>query len=239
MIIKRSAAALLAIIMAGALTACVPWPRERSAYVDVCQTDYQFQVPGPKGTETFYLETWMYDHRIYSNYIPGKRPPFTVPYVQDPDAVPLFYLQLIAYNKDRIRPSRKSTRGNPAIPIIYDSRQAYIDQGNGQRAYARPELFLGDDEIYDFPLANEKFRRPSPYDINSDEVHRRVPKVTNNDDYGSVYLAFNVDDRYKNASWVINLGEITMGGQKVTLPPMKLCYHPEKSWIGIEPLIRP
>jgi hypothetical protein len=39
---------------------------------------------------------------------------------------PEFFVQMIAYNKDRQRPSTDSKRGEAPIPVLYDSRQAYI-----------------------------------------------------------------------------------------------------------------
>ncbi len=39
---------------------------------------------------------------------------------------------------------------------------------------------MGLNDINDFPSVTERAARPSPYDINSDEVHRLIPKLTNN-----------------------------------------------------------
>ncbi|MGL4719513.1 MAG: hypothetical protein ACRCXO_10480 [Kluyvera intermedia] len=149
-------------------------------------------------------------------------------------------MQLIAYNKGRQRPSRPGSKGQPAVPIIIDTRQAYIDLGDGHRQNARPEVYLGTTSFpYDFPEDNAKYARPSPYDINSDEVHRNVPRITNNDDYGSAYVVFKIYDGYANAKWTVHLGELEVDGVKVAVPALKLCYQPTLKWVGIEPLMRP
>ena len=122
----------------------------------------------------------------------------------------------------------------------HGSRQAYIDMGNGKRQAARPEIFPGTTSFpYDFPENDMKHARPSPYDINSDEVYRNVPRITNNDDYGSAYVVFKINNKYENTQWAIHLGELEIDGQKVAVPPLKLCYQPTLKWIGLEPLMRP
>ena len=186
----------IATLMMVMLSGCVPWPRERPGYNDLCQSEYQFDVTTPNGKKTLILETYLYDHSIPGLVMTEKRGSFTLPKVQGPEARPEFYVQLIAYNKGRLRPSRARQKGQPAIPILYDSRQAYIDMGDGSRQYARPEIFLGTEAFpYDFPGNTMKYARPSPYDINSDEVHRLVPRISNNDDYGSVYVVFKTWNR--------------------------------------------
>ncbi|WP_264628208.1 MULTISPECIES: hypothetical protein [unclassified Symbiopectobacterium] len=230
--------AVMATLIAVSVSACVPMQRQRAAYTDLCQSEYPFKVPGPQGETTLTLETYLYDHAI--SYAPSRytQALFSIPYVNGPEAKPEFYVQLIAYNKNRQRPSRPGKKGEPAIPVLYDSRQAYVTLEDGTRVNARPELFLG-MLTYDFPIPDMKYARQSPYDINSDEVHRRIPKLTNNDDYGSVYVIFKTPRFTENAKWIIHLGEMTVAGQKVAIPPMPLCYHPQKEWIGIEPLMRP
>lgn len=225
------------VLLSGALNACVPYPREREAYSDLCQSEYQFTVPGMAGKNKIFLQTWLFDHETtHERY---KQAHFTIPYVQGPGAPHEFYVQLIAWNEDRKRPSRASSRGEPAIPILYDSRQAYITFENGSRLFARPEIFIGNNKVYDFPTPDMAYARPSPYDINSDEVHRLVPKLTNNDDYGSVYVLFKTAAFNANSKWTINLGSLEVNGQKIAIPPLRLCYHPLKKWVGIEPLMRP
>lgn len=222
------------------LSGCVPWPRERPGYIDLCQSEYQFNVTGPGGKSTVILETYLYDHAIPGLVMSEKQGHFNLANVQGPEARPDFYVQLIAYNKGRQRPSKPGRKGKPAIPILFDSRQAWLDTGDGSRQYARPEIFLGTDTFpYDFPGNTMKYARPSPYDINSDEVHRLVPRISNNDDYGSVYVVFKKWTREANAKWTVHLGELDVAGQKVAIPPLKLCYQPTKKWIGIEPLMRP
>lgn len=222
------------------LSGCIPYPRERPGYIDLCESEHTFSVDSPTGKQDIVLETYLYDHDIPGNYLSEKRGYFTIPYVQGPEAEPEFYVQLIAYNKGRQRPSRPGSKGLPAVPIMLDARQAYIDMGDGKRFSARPEIFLGTTSFpYDFPEDNMAYARPSPYDINSDEVHRNVPRITNNDDYGSAYVVFKIYYKYANTKWAIHLGELDVAGQKVAVPPLKLCYQPTRKWIGIEPLMRP
>jgi len=222
------------------LSGCVPYPRERPGYTDLCESEHTFSVDPPSGRQEIVLETYLYDHSIPGRYMPEKRGSFTIPYVQGPEARPEFYVQLIAYNKGRQRPSRPGSKGLAPVPIMLDTRQAYIDLGDGKRQPARPEVFLGTTSFpYDFPENNTAYARPSPYDINSDEVHRNVPRITNNDDYGSAYLVFKIYYKYANTKWTIHLGELEVAGQKVSVPPLKLCYQPTRKWIGIEPLMRP
>ena len=52
-------------------------------------------------------------------------------------------------------------------------------------------------------------------------------------------VAFNTPDFNADAKWTINLGTLEIEGQSVTVAPLTLCHHPKKSWIGIEPLMRP
>lgn len=222
------------------LGGCIPYPRERPGYLDLCESVHNFTVNTPGGKQEIVLETYLYDHAIPGRYMPEKRSSFTLPYVQGPEARPEFYVQLIAYNKGRQRPSRPGSKGQPAVPIIIDTRQAYIDLGDGHRQNARPEVYLGTTSFpYDFPEENEKYARPSPYDINSDEVHRNVPRITNNDDYGSAYVVFKIYNAYANEKWSIHLGNLDVNGVKVAVPALKLCYQPTRKWIGIEPLMRP
>lgn len=222
------------------LAGCIPYPRKRPGYIDLCQSEYIFTVSSPNGKQEIVLETYLYDHGMPGNYMPDKRSSFTIPHVQGPEARPEFYVQLIAYNKGRQRPSRPGTTGLPAVPILIDTRNAYIDMGDGKRLNARPEIYLGTTSFpYDFPEDKQGYARPSPYDINSDEVHRNVPRITNNDHYGSAYVVFKIYDGNANTKWSVNLGDLDVDGVKVAVPALKLCYQPTLTWIGIEPLMRP
>ena len=225
---------------AALLAGCMPYPRERPGYIDLCQSEYIFTVSSPNGKQEIVLETYLYDHGMPGNYMPDKRSSFTIPHVQGPEARPEFYVQLIAYNKGRQRPSRPGTTGLPAVPILIDTRNAYIDLGDGKRINARPEIYLGTTSFpYDFPEDQQGYARPSPYDINSDEVHRNVPRITNNDDYGSAYVVFKIYEGNANTKWSVNLGNLDVDGVKVAVPALKLCYQPTLKWMGIEPLMRP
>lgn len=230
----------LVALGAALLAGCIPYPRERPGYIDLCQSEYIFTVSSPNGKQEIVLEAYLYDHGMPGNYMPDKRSSFTIPHVQGPEARPEFYVQLIAYNKGRQRPSRPGTTGLPAVPILIDTRNAYIDLGDGKRINARPEIYLGTTSFpYDFPEDQQGYARPSPYDINSDEVHRNVPRITNNDDYGSAYVVFEIYDGNANTKWAVNLGDLDVDGVKVAVPALKLCYQPTLKWIGIEPLMRP
>ncbi|UVL05755.1 hypothetical protein [Pseudomonas sp. B21-047] len=234
----KSASSLLLLLAMTTLAACVPWKRERAAYADLCQSEFQYKLPGPQGETTLYLETYLYDHAAQWSDRPFSQG-LHVNYPGEKYSRPEFYVQLIAYNKNRQRPSSTSNRGEPPIPILYDSRQAYITVEDGSRLNARPEVYLGIDKTYDFPLVYPSSARPSPYDINSDEVHRNIPKITNNKRYGSAYVIFQTDKFNADAKWTIHLGALEAQGRKLPIPPIELCYHPVKKWIGIEPLMRP
>lgn len=235
--LQWSGAVVLVVTLLGG---CIPYPRERPGYIDLCESRHQFRIDSPRGKQEIVLETYLYDHAIPGRYVPAKRGHFTLPNVKGPDARPEFYVQLIAYNKGRQRPSHPGSKGQPPIPIMLDARKAYIDLGDGKRLSARPEIFSGTTSFpYDFPDDNRDNAKASPYDINSDEVHRNVPRITNNDDYGSAYVVFNVYYKYANPQWSIHLGELEVEGQKIAVPPLKLCYQPTLTWIGIEPLMRP
>ncbi|USS54124.1 hypothetical protein NG836_20235 [Pseudomonas kermanshahensis] len=178
---------LMLLLAVATLAACVPWKRERPAYADLCQSEFHFKVPGPQGETTLYLETYLYDHAAHWSDRPIEQV-LHVEYPGEKYARREFYVQLIAYNKNRQRPSSSSNRGEPPIPVLYDSRQAYITFEDGSRLQARPEVYLGIDKTYDYPIVYPTAARPSPYDINSDEVHRNIPKITNNKRYGSASM---------------------------------------------------
>ncbi|KTC22744.1 MULTISPECIES: hypothetical protein [Pseudomonas] len=224
----------LALALSALLVACVPYPRERPAYADLCESRQVFEVPTAHGVKTFYLYTYLYDHALM-----WRDRPYTQGYFSVPHGSPQreFYVQVIGFNKNRQQPL-KAGSGEAPIPMLYDSRKAYLTFENGQRLAARPDLYLGALNN-DFPLSGKDYVRPSPFDINSDEVHRRIPKLTNNSRYGSVYVAFNTPDFNADAKWTINLGTLEIDGQSVTVAPLQLCHHPKKSWIGVEPLMRP
>ncbi|MBK5005317.1 hypothetical protein [Pseudomonas sp. S32] len=236
-VFKRASITLLMLAVTS-LTACVPWQRERAAYADLCESEFQFKVSGPQGETTVYLETYLYDHAARWRDQPYEQG-LHVEYPGERYKQPEFYVQMIAYNQDRARPSSGSTRGVPPVPVLYDSRQAYITFADGTRLNARPEVYVGSDDIHDFPSLTEQSARPSPYDINSDEVHRLIPKLTNNKRYGSAYVIFQTNQFNADSRWTIHLGSLQVGGQTLAIPPQKLCYHPVKKWIGIEPLLRP
>ena len=42
-----------------------------------------------------------------------------------------------------------------------------------------------------------------------------------------------------DSKWTIHPGSLQVQGRKVEVPPLQLCYHPVKKWIGIEPLVKP
>lgn len=230
--------ASLLVLFAASLSACLPWPRERAAYADLCKTDYQFEVEGPQGKNSIILKTYLYDYPSRWSDQPFNQG-LHVNYPGQEYSTPEFYVQLIAYNKGRQRVARPQSGAAP-VPILYDSRQAYITFEDGSRLNARPDIYLsGDKAIYDFPRVNEDFARPSPYNINSDEVHRSIPKITNNKSYGSAYVVFKTADFNADSKWTIHLGTLEVEGQAVQIPPLNLCNHPVKKWIGIEPLMRP
>lgn len=228
---------LLIFFCAASLTACVPWKRERAAYADVCETKHELQVAGLPDGGPIHLETYLYDYSARWRDEPFEQ----VLHVQYPgEKYPRleFYVQLIAYNEGRQRPASGSARGAAPIPILYDSRQAFITLNDGSRLNARPELYLG-GPVYDYPTFAPQQARPSPYDINADEVHSKIPKITNNKHYGSVYVIFPTDTFDAESKWTIHLGNLQVQGQDVAIPPLQLCYQPVKTWIGIEPLMRP
>ena len=37
---------MIVAFLVGLLNSCVPWPRVRAEYTDLCQTNYQFKIPG-------------------------------------------------------------------------------------------------------------------------------------------------------------------------------------------------
>ncbi|NER62540.1 hypothetical protein G3435_26585 [Pseudomonas sp. MAFF212428] len=223
-----------ALTLCALLGACVPYPRERPAYADLCQPRQVLEVPTAHGIKTFYLYTYLYDHALTWGERPYVQGHFSAHDAPDRE----FYVQLIGFNKDRQQPLKPGRSGEPPVPMLYDSRSAYLTFENGTRLAARPDIYLGALNN-DFPLSGPAYVRPSPFDINSDEVHRRIPKITNNKRYGSVYVAFNTPDFNADSRWTINLGTLEIEGQSVTVAPLTLCHHPKKSWIGIEPLMRP
>lgn len=226
------------VLVVTSLAACVPWQRERPAYADLCQSAFEFKAVGPKGETTLHLETYLYDHAARWSDQPFQQ----VLHVQYPGEQykrAEFYVQLIAYNEDRRRTTSTSSGGEAPIPMLYDSRQAYITFEDGSQLKARPEVYVGSNETYDYPWKDERDARPSPYDINSDEVHRLIPKITNNTRYGSTYVIFPTDKFAPDSKWTIHLGELQVQGRRIEIPPLELCHHPVKRWIGIEPLMRP
>jgi len=230
----RKLLAIAPLLAATVVTGCIPWSRERPAYADLCQTQFQFKVPGPNAERTIVLRTYLYDYdaqwsdepfeQLYSVKYPGEKYP-----------KPEFYVQLIAYEKSSHGLFNTETLNTP---IIYDSRQAYVTFEDGSRLGARPELHLG-SLTYDYPLEDARYSRESPYNINSDEVRRRIPKITNDSHHGSVYVIFKTDAFNADSKWKINLGALEIESHKVQIPQLELCYHPVKKWIGIEPLMRP
>ncbi|WP_336333206.1 hypothetical protein [Pseudomonas putida] len=167
------------------------------------------------GETTLYLETYLYDHASMW----GEKCYEQGLHVQYPRSE--FFVQMIDYNKDRQRPSTDSRRGQPSIPVLYDSRQAYITFEDGSRLNARPEVYLGANKIYDFPSVSKQAARPSPYDINSDEVHRMIPKLTHNKRYGSAYVIFQTNKFNADSKWTIHLGSQQIQGRKVEIPPRR------------------
>lgn len=222
------------LLAATVIAGCIPWSRERPAYADLCETKFEFTVPGRDVEKTIVLRTYLYDYdaqwsdepfqQLYSVKYPDQK------YPQDE-----FYVQLIAFEKGK---GGFFESYRPEIPIIYDSRQAYITFEDGSRLSARPEIHLG-SLTYDYPLQGSQYTRQSPYNINSDEVHRRIPKITNDKHHGSTYVVFKTSTFNADAKWKINLGALDVENQKVEIPQLELCYHPVKKWIGIEPLMRP
>ena len=71
------------VALGGALlVGCIPYPRERPRYIDLCQSEYTFTVDGPNGKQEIVLETYIYDHGMPGNHMPDKRSSFTIPHVQ-------------------------------------------------------------------------------------------------------------------------------------------------------------
>lgn len=52
-------------------------------------------------------------------------------------------------------------------------------------------------------------------------------------------MIFQTDKLNADSEWTIHLGSLLVRGHKVAVPPLQLCYHPVKKWIGIEPLMKP
>lgn len=218
------------------VTGCVPWARERPAYADLCESEFKFTVPSSGTEKTLVLRAYLYDHdaqwsdepfqQLYSVSYPGEKYP-----------QPEFYVQLIAYEKSARR-LFSSGRYTPTLPIVFDSRNAYVTFEDGTKLVARPEIHLG-ALTYDYPLEGALYSRASPYNINSAEVHGRIPKVTNDRRHGSVYVIFKTSAFTADSKWTIHLGALEVAGQKLDIPKLELCYHPVKKWIGIEPLMRP
>lgn len=213
---------------------CVPWNRERPAYADLCVTKFEFQLPDATSEKIIVLRTYLYNYDAQWSDEPFEQL-YSVQYPNQKFPKPEFYVQMIAYEKSAhgIFSSKKSD-----IPILYDSRQAYITFEDGTRLNANPEIHLGSLR-QDFPIDGTEYIRPSPYNINSAEVRDRIPKVTNNKRHGSVYVIFKTSDFNAYSKWHINLGSMVVEGHRLEIPQLELCYHPVKKWIGIEPLMRP
>ena len=225
----KHASSFLLLLAVASLTACVPWKRERAAYADLCETEHAFKVPGLQGETTVHLETYLYDYPSRWRDQPFQQL-LHVQYPGEKYPRPEFYVQLVAYNE--------GGRGAAALPIVYDSREAYITFEDGSQLKARPEVYLGGGD-YDAPVFHPNYARPSPYAINSEEVQKKIARVTNNKRHGSAYVIFPTDKFNADAKWTIHLGTLDVQGRKVQIPPLELCHHPVKQWIGIEPLMRP
>lgn len=222
------------LIVSSLISGCIPWSRERPAYADLCETRFEFQLPGRHAEKTIVLRTYLYDYDAQWSDEPFQQL-YSVQYVGEKYPKPEFYVQLVAYekNKSGLFGAKKSV-----TPIIYDAREAYITSDNGAQLKARPEIHLG-SLTYDYPLEGEEYVRASPYDINSAEVQNRIPKITNEKHHGSAYVIFKTSEFNANSNWRINLGSLLVDGHRMEIPQLKLCYHPVKKWIGIEPLMRP
>ncbi len=46
----------IATIMMVMLSGCVPWPRERPGYNDLCQSEYHFDITTPNGKKRSFLK---------------------------------------------------------------------------------------------------------------------------------------------------------------------------------------
>jgi hypothetical protein len=222
------------LIVSSLIAGCIPWSRERPAYADLCETRFEFQIPGRHIEKTVVLRTYLYDYDAQWLDEPFQQL-YSVKYVGEKYPKPEFYVQIVAYEKNRSGLFRTT---ESTTPIIYDAREAYITFDNGAQLKARPEIHLG-SLTYDYPLQGAEYVRPSPYDINSAEVQRRIPKITNENDHGSAYVIFKTSEFNASSKWSINLGSLLVEGQRLEIPQLKLCYHPVKKWIGIEPLMRP
>ena len=226
----------LVTILAMMIVGCVPVPRSRPAYVDLCHDRQKFQIQTRNGEKTFYLYTYLYNHKNRLKSTPYVQSRFELPYDRHER---YFHVQLIGFNKDRKSPLKPGQGGEPAIPMRYDSRQAVIKMENGQTLQALPNLYLPGKAAGGWPLPSPETTRASPYDINSDEVHRIIPRLANRGDYGSIFVVFRTDAFNENARWTIDLGSLEVEGQKVQIAPVSLCFHPRKNWMGLEPLMRP
>ncbi|EKM0377513.1 hypothetical protein PTT41_003194 [Cronobacter turicensis] len=85
--LKWGVIATLAVTLSGG---CIPYPRERPGYIDLCKSEYEFSIDSPDGKKDIIIETYLYDHAIPGNYMPQKRSYFTIPFVQGPEAGPNF-----------------------------------------------------------------------------------------------------------------------------------------------------
>ncbi|MCS5516095.1 hypothetical protein NWF32_16295 [Pseudomonas qingdaonensis] len=112
----------LALALSALLVACVPYPRERPAYADLCESRQVFEVPTAHGVKTFYLYTYLYDHALM-----WRDRPYTQGYFSVPHGSPQreFYVQVIGFNKNRQQPLKPGS-GEAPIPMLYDSRKAYL-----------------------------------------------------------------------------------------------------------------
>lgn len=84
----------------------------------------------------------------------------------------------------------------------------------------------------------EKYARMSPYDINSDEVHRLISHLSNNDDESSVNVVFKTWNERVSGRMDGLLGRTRC--RRSDNPPSAsyALLQPTKIWIGIDPLMR-
>lgn len=137
----------------------------------------------------------------------------------EPISQDAFWVRITAFHHGRkwYNAHHGWTSGDEGIPMLYSTQYAYVENSDGDRVWAEPDIYLVSAVTSAKP---DTSIGQGIIDINSDELHRRNRF---NSPYGSVYIKFDTKPPQPGSDWIINLGKIKIGDELVNIPAHHLC----------------
>ncbi len=232
------------------LSACVPGSHTIPAHSDICQPSYEFKAGG----ETFVARYYLYNRKLAlvhdypEQFSFSLKPPIKESIKFGDKYVDSYHSQGQDFYVSLLVEQKSWSNRSPKIPVYYQSQGATLTArtpSGTKTIKAYPKLILSSklDTPNEFDMAYRVGGQINIQDPSMDKTPSSKKTVRLKKGYVPVHVAFPTSDYGLKLSpqsdWSINMGQLMVNGQTITLPTLRLCPTGDDKRFRIIPLMRP